>query len=175
MSDETGGLGGFVRESSAKLGSDYTNATTTGTEITGLQVSSTGTGILVFEFWVLVQSSATTTGWKFGVNHTGTASVLSLNMTYPSTGTTAATGVGEDVVANNTGSIYEASAATSLQTTAPNLGPTAGVAAINTNVLVKVFGMLNVTVSGDLELWGAAETTGTLTVKTNSIALAKLL
>lgn len=175
LSDETGTLGGFSRLASAKLGSDYTNATTTGTEITGLQISSTGTGLVIFEFWVLVQSGTATTGWRFGVNHTGTASVLSLNMTYPSTGTTAATGVGEDVVANNTGSIYEAAAATTVSTTTPNLGPTAGVAATTTNVLVKVFGMLNVTVSGDLELWGAAETTGTITVKTNSAAMARVL
>ena len=171
LSDEVGTLGGFARKASIKLGSDYTNNSTTGTEITGLQITTT-TGLVYFEFYILVQSSATTTGWKFGINHTGTASVLSLNMTYPSTGTTAATGVGEDVVANNTGAIYEVAAATSLSTTAPNLGPTAGVAATGTNVLVKVFGVLNVTGAGDLEVWGGAETTGTITVKANSFGFA---
>lgn len=158
-----------------KLGSDYTNATTTGTSITGLKVSSTGTGIVKFEFDLLVQSSATTTGWKFGINHTGTASVLAINMTYPSTGTTAATGIGEDIVANNTGSLYEASASTSLSTTSPNLGPTAGVAATGTNVLVKVFGLLNVTASGDLEIWAGAENSNTITVKANSIGIVNIL
>lgn len=165
LSDETGTLGGFSRQARVTLGSDYTNATTTGTEITGLQITATGTGTVEFEFTLFVQSSATTTGWKCGVNHTGTATVLAINMTYPSTGTTAATGVGENIVLNNTGSIYEASANTALSTTAPNLGPTAGVAATGTNVQVKVFGVLNVTVSGDLEIWCAAETTGTITVK----------
>lgn len=175
LSDETGTLGGFVRMASAKLGSDYTNATTTGTEITGLQISTTGTGIVCFEYYLLMQSNTTTTGWKCGINHTGTATVLSLNMTYPSTGTTVTTGVGENVVLNNAGSIYEASANTALTTTAPNLGPTAGVAATGTNVLVKVFGMLDVTATGDLEIWAGAETTGTITVKQNSVGWAKVL
>jgi hypothetical protein len=175
LSDEVGTLGGFIRGASAKLTGDYTNNSTTGTEITGLQVSSTGTGLLCFDYWLLVQSAATTTGWKFGINHTGTATVLALNMTYPSTGTTAATGVGENIVTNNTGSIYEASANTALSTTAPNLGPTAGVAATATNVLVKVFGMIDVTVSGDLEIWCGSEIAASqITVKTGSNVTATL-
>jgi hypothetical protein len=150
-------------------GSPYTNATTTGTEITGLQIASTGIGTFTFEFWLLLQSSATGTGWKLGINHTGTATLYSVNMLYPSTGGAAATGVGEDDVANNTGSIYEAAAKTAFATTSPNLGPTAGVAAQNTNILVKVIGIFNATVSGDLEIWCAAETTGTITVSINSV------
>jgi hypothetical protein len=151
------------------LSGDYTNATTTGTEITGLSFATTGTGTFYFEWILLVQSSATGTGWKFGVNHTGTATLRSVNMTYPSTGAAAATGVGENAVANNTGSIYESAAATAFTTTAPNLGPTAGVAAANENILIKVFGLVNVTVSGDLELWCGAEAAGTITVKTDSV------
>lgn len=175
LSDEVGTLGGFKREASIKLGGDYTNSTVTGTEITGLQISSTGTGLLYFEYWLLVQSAATTTGWKFGINHTGTATVLALNMTYPSSGTTAANGVGENVVLNNTGSIYEASANTAVSSTAPNLGPTAGVAATGTNVLVRVFGLLNVTVSGDLEIWAGSEIAASqISVMTNSFGTASV-
>lgn len=152
----------------AILGSDYTNNSTTGSEITGLQISSTGTGLFEFEYNCFVQSAATTTGWKFGVNHTGTATVLSIQMTYGSTGGTAATGVGDDVAAVNTGNIYEHSAATSFST-AGNLGPTAGVAAINTNVWVKVRGVINVTASGDLELYAGSEVAASqITVKANS-------
>jgi hypothetical protein len=172
LTDETGTLGGFVRAASAKLGADFTNATTTGTEITGLQITSTGTGLIRFEYYLIVQSTAATTGVKFGVNHTGTATVLALNLTYPSTGATATTGIAEDAVANITGSIYEASAATTFSTIAPNLGPMAGVAAINANILMKVSGLINVTVSGDLEIYEGSETATTTRVMANSNVIA---
>jgi hypothetical protein len=172
LTDETGALGGFMRGAAVKLGADYTNATTTGTEITGLQIGSTGTGLIRFEYYLIVQSSVATTGLKFGINHTGTATVLALNLTYPSTGTTATTGIAENIIANITGSIYEASAATTFSTAAPNLGPIAGVAAINTNILMKISGVINVTVSGDLEIYEGSETAATTRVMANSSVIA---
>jgi hypothetical protein len=172
ISDETGTLGGFARVASAKLGLDFTNATTTGTEVTGLQISSTGTGLIRFEYYILSQSSSLTTGVKFGINHTGTATVLALNMTYASTGTTATTGISENIINNNTGAIYEVSAATSASTAAPNLGPTAGVAAINTNTLIKIFGVIDVTANGDLELYEGSEVAGITRVMANSSVIA---
>jgi hypothetical protein len=172
LTDETGTLGGFMRGAAVKLVADYTNATTTGTEITGLQITSTGTGLVRFEYYLIVQSSVATTGLKFGINHTGTATVLALNLTYPSTGTTATTGIAENIIANITGAIYEASAATTFSTAAPNLGPMAGVAAINTNILMKISGVINVTVSGDLEIYEGSETAATTRVMANSSVIA---
>lgn len=153
------------------LASDYTNSTTTGTQITGIgpMTIAGSSGSYYLDCELAVQSAATTTGWKFGVNYTGTTTLLAAKMLYASTGTTAATGVGENVVANNTGSIYEASAASAASTTAPNLGPTAGVAAINTNVMVALKALVTISATGDLEVWAGSEIASSqITVKAGS-------
>lgn len=153
------------------LASDYTNNSTTGTEITGIGAMTTPTATATYELQctLIVQSAATTTGFKFGVNYTGTGTLLSAYNAYPTTGTTASTGIADDVAAVNTGSLYESNAATAFSTTAPNLGPNAGVAVINTNIFVHLEALLTSTATGDIELWGGSEVASSqITVKAGS-------
>jgi hypothetical protein len=151
------------------LSSDATaNSTTTGVEITGLRVTGLGVGTYVFRYWIRYQSAATTTGVKFGVNHTGTAAMFMANMRYASTGGTAATGAATQAAASATGNIHESFSTRTKSTTAPNLGPTISVDTANADMLVAVEGLIRVTVSGDLAFWHASEVAASSTVMAES-------
>lgn len=152
-----------------------TNSTTTGVEITGLN-KPTGAGTYVFTYFIKYQSSATTTGVKFGVNHTGTSTMFVANMRYASTGGSAATAAATQAAASATGNIHESFSTRTKSTTVPNLGPTVSVDLANSPMLVIVEGLIVVTAAGDLELWHASEVAASSTVgQGSSLVLIKTL
>lgn len=149
------------------LGSTHTISSTTATEVTGLGAATLEAGTYEFRFQLIVQSATTTVGIGLGINFTGTAAVRTILMTYPSTGTTAISGVMDDVGAG-TGQTMEHNVQTGFTTTAPNMINTAGFATQNANVPVIIEGILVVTVSGDLELWHSSETATATSVMAGS-------
>lgn len=143
------------------------NATTAGVKIAGLDLA-TLTGTYVFQYFIRYQSSALTTGVKFGVNHTGTTTVFVANMRYASTGGAAATAAATQNGANATGNIHESFSRRVKSTTAPNLGPTVSVDTINSDMFVIIEGLMVITVAGNIELWHGSETANSTTVKQGS-------
>jgi len=143
------------------------NSTTSGVKITGLDLA-VGAGTYGFKYLIRYQSAATTTGVKFGVNHTGTAAVFVAFMRYASTGGTAATAAATQAAASATGNIHESFSTRTKSTTAPNLGPTVSVDTLNADMLVIVEGIIIVTASGNLELWHASEVAAASTVMSGS-------
>jgi hypothetical protein len=144
------------------LGTSHTLAATAATEVTGLGPCTLVPGTYYYTYELIVQSSATATGIGLGINFTGTAAVRTIRLVFPSTGTTAITGVMDDVGAN-TGQIMEHITQTAFSTIAPNMITTA-----NANVPVTITGILVVTVSGDLELWHSSETAANTSVMAGS-------
>lgn len=153
------------------LGSDHAISSTTATEITGLQFGSVQPGTYFLQYVMRCQSATTTVGLKFGINFTGTAANPVLTVRYGSTGTTAATGVADDVANVLTGSLVESRASVTYTTTAPDLGPNTGVAVINSNILFIVEASIIVTAAGDLEIWHGSETATSTTVKAGSMGI----
>src|SRR3990167_906474 len=147
------------------LGSAYTNATTTGTEVP-LSFTLPAAGTYRAEWLLFMASAATTTSPKFGVNYTGTATRMMAHARVPSAGVSAATGQLEDAVNATTGQVYAYAATTTETTTAPNLGPWTGVVAANVNCYIIVDVLIVVSDTGDLELWAGSE------VATSTITLA---
>ena len=152
-----------------RLGSDYTNATTTGTEITGLQFGGLVAGTYLAQWYLFVQSAATTTSFSFGVNYTGTVTRM-VNMTqFPSAGVTAATGTMHNANNATTGQVLAYANSTTESTTTPNMGPWVGVTNTGANHRIYVESLVVVSDSGDLEIWAASEVgTSTITVVTGS-------
>ena len=149
------------------LSADHTLASTTGTEVTGLEAANLLPGTYKFKYTLLLQSSATGTGIGTGINFsTGTATMAARRIAV-TTGTTTALGVFDDVSNNLTGALVEGWAATAFSTTTPNM-LNAGVAAANVNCLVTIEGILIVTVTGNLELWHNSETAANTSVKAGS-------
>jgi len=152
-----------------KLGADHTLASSTGTEVTGLQFVTLRPGTYVATYYLLTQSSATGTGIGIGLNFTGTAT-LNILRRYGSTGTTASTGVADDAINALGGQIMEAQAAQAASTTTPNM-IYGGVATANTTLLEVVEAVVVVTAVGDLEVWHSSETANNTSVKAGSVGI----
>jgi hypothetical protein len=135
-------------------------------------VSLAGAGTYRAEYLLLMQSSATSNGYKIGVNVTANLTTLKCTAKHPTTGTAATSGVGDDVAAVLTGSMLDVLGTTSsASTTAPNLGPSTGVAVVNTNILVEVSCVIVTSGAADLEVWHGSEAAVATTMKANSIAV----
>lgn len=148
---------------------------TTGIQATGLKLDLDWIGAYRIEYQILSQSSAAGTGLAYGVEYTGTETSLYCVRTFTSTGAGAGgtTGVIDDVANTNTGQHYEAYAANAASTTAPNMGPNAGVATANSTALESIECNLLTTTAGDLTFYFASETDGTaVTIKANSTVRA---
>lgn len=151
------------------LAANHAISSTTGTEVTGIEFPDVQPGTYIIEYFLLIQSATLTVGPMLGVNHSGTAAVRKMCLRYPSTGTTAITGVADDVGAA-TGQIMECHPVTAFSTTSPNMGHNGGVATINANILDYIEGIIVVTAIGNLELWHASETATSTTVMAGSAA-----
>lgn len=162
---DAGGSTPFTRVSgsSGAAGADVTlqtltancaaNATTT--PAVCMTTTGVGAGVWNFKYTIRYQSSATTTGVGFNVNHSGTTGAFVSNWTFVSTGTTATTGIADQVQAANAGTDVEGKAERAKNTTSSS---SAGVDTLNADMLAIVEGLIVVTVSGSLELKHNSET-----------------
>jgi hypothetical protein len=170
--DQTGGGGGGLTVQTARTTGTHTIGSTTATEVTELQVSLAGAGVYDVQYRLLTQSSATGNGYKYGVNVTANLTTLKCVALHPTTGTTATTGVGDDVAAVLTGSIYETLGTTNTaSTTAANMGPNTGVATQNANVHVSIHCIIVTSGAGDLELWMGSEAAVNVSTQPNSYVI----
>ena len=148
-------------------GSAHSNSTTTGTEVTALQITLPAAGTYTFKYSLIVRSSTAGTGIGLAINHTGTTTKVVTHYRYASTGGTAATGVMEDAVNAVGGQMHESQAARALATTVPNM-VTGGVATTAADILTVVEGVIVVSAAGDLELWHSSETAAATTIEVGS-------
>lgn len=151
------------------LASDHAISSTTATEVTGLEFTNVLPGTYIMEYFLIVQSATATVGLMYGINFTGTAAIRKMCLRFPSTGTSAISGVADDVGAAS-GQIMECHPVTAFSTTAPNMGHNGGVGTINADILVYIEGVMIVTAVGNLEIWHSSETATSTTVKAGSSA-----
>ena len=162
----------FLGVSKTTLSGDYSNSTTTGTEVTGLSFNSVPAGTYLADWYLLMQSAATTTSPKFGVNFSGTTTRMAAHARFPSAGVTAATGQIEGSVNATTGQVWAYAATVTETTTAPDLGPWTGVVTANEDCLMHVEALFVVSTTGDIELWAGSEVaTSAITLKAGSCGI----
>lgn len=147
------------------LSADLTNATTTAAKVTNLDLAL-GVGTWVFEYFLLWRSDTTTTGIKFGCNHTGTVTFFCYDMYGMTADITTNTALMDQDVLLTTGATMSGWAARAKTTTAPMIA--SGVDTINLDQLMFIAGIAVVTVAGNLELYHASEAATTTTVKAQS-------
>lgn len=148
------------------LASDDANSTVTADKVTGLDFPLTA-GVYLFEYYIIYQSAATTTGAKFGVNYTGTNGSLLYNRYDATALATAADGNHDQDILTTTGGLFNVWAARAKSTTAPMIS--AGVDTANADMLTRIDGIIVVTGAGNLELYSASEVAASaVTVKANS-------
>jgi hypothetical protein len=157
----------FLGVKKTTLSVEYTNNSTTGTEVTGLSFNSMPAGTYYVKWFLLYKPDATTTSPKFGVNPTGTITRMSAVFHFPSAGVTAATGTMEDLLNVTTGAVWAHLIANVASSTAPNLGPLVATTAAATHYL-DVEGVIVTSTTGDIELWMGCDEAATARLQVGS-------
>lgn len=147
------------------LSGDQSNSTTTLTEVTGLSLALP-VGTYQFQYAVIYQAAATTTGVRFSVNFTGTVTSFVANVLYGGT-----SGLNSDAAPDQdqviaAAAVYNAFTARAKSTA--GWGTTISVDTINADMLTRIDGTMVVTVAGDIELWHGSEVAAASTVKAGS-------
>lgn len=156
-----------INGASGAAGADFTvqRLTANSADVTTVALSAAimtttglGAGLWKAKWCLICQTAATTTGIGFGINHTGTVGEFRALVLTITTGAAAATGVADSDTAVVAGQMAEGKQEGVLNAV---IGSTfAGVDTINTDFLVIVNALIEVTVSGDLELKIASEVAG---------------
>jgi hypothetical protein len=131
------------------------NATTTAAKITALDLALP-VGTYMFDYWIVYQSSALTTGAKFDVNFTGTVTRFVFNMYFG--GIVAADATAGHSQAQNLTTAAPMRVLTSRAKATAGKSPTISVDVINADMLMRIEGMMIVTVAGNIELYHGSET-----------------
>lgn len=148
-------LGAVNPNFAVSLASDFTNSTTTATEVSGL-TTATGTGNYAFSYHIAYQTAATTTSIKFAVNYTGTVTTIVYNVYGVSATTTASDGVMDQDVSLTTGGLFNVNAGRAKATTT-TLSPFVSVDTANADMYMRVEGLMIVSVAGSIALWCGSE------------------
>lgn len=143
-----------------------------GTEVTDLSMTVEA-GTYTFEYTIIEQSATVTVAPKYGFNFTGTVTAANWWFQYADLSATllAAIGTVAHDVSTATLGFQMAQAEDDEATTTGNMHPDAttnAVQTINTNMMVKITGLLVVSVAGDMELWHNSETATSTTVMAGS-------
>lgn len=148
----------------SRVNADVSNSTTTVAAIADLD-QVLGPGTYVFSYYIRYQSSATGTGIRFAVDHTGTVTFSTYHMLYVDNSATASTGAADGDANASTAQVYGAYAARADNAT---LGPTLSVDTANAEMMIRIEGAILITASGTLRLMHASETAAATTVKIGS-------
>lgn len=151
-----------------KLGTRYTNATATGTEVTGLSFNNLVAGTYFIRWALLYEAAVNTSSIKFGVNCISAVNEFVANVYFPSAGVTAATGTMHNANNATSGQVWAYANTITQSTTAPNLGP--WIATTNAAVphLLILETLVVQTGTGDIELWCASEVAAEISLEAGS-------
>jgi len=122
-------------------------------EITGLTVASLPIGTYVFRYFVIYQTTATSTGVEFEVDHASNSAFVS-NAMFGTTGGSAATGIADQVGVGFAAGLMEVK---TQRASNSRPGVTIGVDTQNANCLMVIEGVIVTTGIADLKLMMAAE------------------
>lgn len=139
-----------------KLSADSASQTSV-TPATVMTTTGVGVGTWHFEYTLIFQTAATTTGIRISNNHTGTVTTYQMHSDFLSTGGAAATGVTDAIAASATAGLHEGHGERVLNA---NSKATVGVATANANQMIVVRGIMVVTVTGDLQFRLGTEIAG---------------
>jgi hypothetical protein len=158
-----------ISEQIYALGSDYTNSTATGTEITGIgPMTAPAAGTYKLECWLIAQNATAANAGDFGVNYTGTVTQMFATLIFPDQGQTATIGTADGTVTGNGGELMVTHGSVLTEsTTTPNLNIIDSFAGVE-DVWINIHALLTVSDTGDFEIWAASESTTTLTVQSGS-------
>ncbi len=155
-----------------RLSADSASQTSV-TPATVITTTGVGIGTWHFEYNLIFQTAATTTGIKISNNHTGTVTTYQMHADFLSTGGAAATGVADAIAAGATTGLHEGFAERVINTSSK---ASVGVATANANQFIIVRGIIVVSATGSLEFKLGTEvaTSGVLLKADSFLELTKV-
>ena len=147
------------------LAADTTRSSTTAA-VQGDFTVALGIGAYVANYYLIMQSAATTTGHKFSVNFSGTKGIFAFNLRWVTAATTASDDVPDQDHTAAPGGVVSAYTARAVGTS--GWGVTTDVDSANADVMYILEGILTVTAVGNLELYWAPEAAANATMKAGS-------
>ena len=170
MTGPTGPTGPYDTVIAAAGNDANDGSTTTMRKITALDLA-TGTGTFQFKYMIRYQASATTTGIKFAVNHSGTVTAFVVNHHWAQSLSTAASATADQDIQATYG-LYSVHAARAKNITA---GPSLNVDTASGDMLWVAEGMFICSITGNLELYSGSEVAAVSTVMAgSSLVLTKV-
>lgn len=148
-----------------QLASSVNSSSTTPAKVTGLDFTLPA-GTYKFEYWLIHQAAAATTGIRFDVNHSGTVTRFVWNQRFVDVSATAATAAQDQDAVLATASVMAAFASRAKGTA--GRGTTLSVDTINADMLTIIEGICVVTGSGDLQLYHGSEVAAQTTLMAGS-------
>ena len=149
-----------------KLGSDHSSSSVTPDSVTGLKVASVPVGTYLFDYRLIYQASAATTGVRFDVNFTGTVTQFLWDQAWMDTSATASTAVPDQDAVAAAGEVYSGFASRAKGTA--GRGVTLSVDTANSDMMMDIWGIMTVSVAGDLELYHGSEVAAASVIKAGS-------
>lgn len=119
-----------------------------------MTITSLPAGTYQYEYFIVWQAAATTTGVNFAVDFTGTVTRSRMTRIGQTELATAADGIADQAIVSNTGGVAQAWAG---RADNANLGPSAGVDTVDVDQYERIFGTIVVSTSGNLVLMHASE------------------
>lgn len=155
-----------------QLTSQHSISSSTATKVTGLDMTLEA-GTYTFQYFIIEQSATVTVAPLYALNFTGTVTTQKWWFQYADLSSTllAAIGTAAHDVTTSTLGFQMAQANDDFGTTTGDMHPVAttnAVQTINTDILVRITGLLEVTVSGDLQLYHGSETATATSVEVGS-------
>jgi hypothetical protein len=147
------------------LAADLANSVTLPQEVTGL-TAAMGVGTWNFRYTIVYQTSVTTTGVRFSVNHSGTVTKFTYNWGYVDTTATASTAAATQAAVGAAAQVYGVFAARAKTTAGTGVTISADIA--NGDCQADIWGMAVVTVAGSIALYHGSETAAATTVMAGS-------
>ncbi len=145
-----------------QLLSGQSNSTTTPTNVSGIEFPC-GLGVWIFEYYIIYQAAAATTGVRFDVNHDGTVTSFVWNQRWVDVSATASTAVPDQDAIIAAGQVVGSFASRAKGTA--GRGVTLSVDTAGADMLMIIEGLAVVTVAGNIELWHGSEVAAASTVK----------
>jgi len=125
--------------------------------VSGMDVTGVDAGNYFFEYYIRAQFAANTQSIKFAVNHTGTTTSFMYDMFHPGNSNTQAGATLDQENNATTGRVWCFNATRTKNAT---LGPQTANDTANSDILLRISGMMIVTVTGTLELYVGCESAG---------------
>lgn len=162
---------GAVKESHTVIDSEVilralsalqSNSTSSPTEVAELTVTL-APGTYQFQYFIIYQAAATTTGVRFSVNFSGTASRFVANWHVVDNGAAASTAAADQDAVAAGGQVYSVFSARAKSTA--GWGTTISVDSADADMFAKVEGIMVVTTAGTLQLWHGSEVNAASSVR----------